>query len=97
MATTEQEQLAALKKMAAIPGTFVVNDTTLVTMDFSAIYIAEDTVISNLYINDTVGNNLSRYVSTPGTAVKGGVIITFRDGKFSAIQLTSGSVSLILL
>jgi len=97
MATTEQEQLAALKKMAAIPGTFVVNDASLVTMDFSAIYIAEDTIISNLYINDTAGNNLSRYVSTPGTAVKGGVIITCRDGKFSAIQLTSGSVSLILL
>ncbi len=86
------------KFVAAGNGTYTVNDTTQVTnKDFNGIYFAEDSVIANLYVNDGGSDIKANYISTPATAVKAGTIITTTgDDHFSAIQLTSGSVTLIL-
>lgn len=76
-------------------GTYVVNDTTEVTAVFDAIVVLEDTVFSSIKIG---GVDLkSSYISTPGTAVKAGAMIRPIDGdKFSGVQLTSGSVIIVL-
>ncbi len=101
MATIASNQLAALNRIAATPGTFVVNDNDPLTEDtvpkFYAIYVAEDTTISSVSVNGTGGNNITDYISTPGIAVKAGVIITCKSGYFSGITLAGGSVSLILV
>ena len=84
-------------KITARPGVYVVNDATPVTdKQFTGIYIAEDTVIASLTIVGGTVNVVSDDVSTPGTAVKGGVMITCANGYFGGITLTSGSVALIL-
>jgi hypothetical protein len=89
------QQLDAIEEMALQNGTMVINDTTEVVLNFDAFYIAEDSVISSLKID---GNEvLSDYVTTPATAIKGGVIIApQRRQMFSAITLSSGSVVGIL-
>lgn len=85
--------------MSAEDGVVVVNDTTAYNSQrFGGIYIAEDTVIANLEVNGVVANVISDYVTTPATAIKGGLFITSKgDDVFSSITLTSGSVALILV
>ncbi len=98
MATIESNQLAALNRIAATPGTYVVNDNAAFgDLKFYAFYVAEDTTVASLSVNGGANNVVADYISTPGTALKGGVIISCRQGHFSAIQLSGGSVSLILL
>ncbi len=85
-------------ELIARNGVLVINDTAENVVDSASYYVSEDTVISRIEINgdDTV-DVLSSYVSTPATAVKGGVLITPQNGAyFSAITLTSGSVVAIL-
>ncbi len=97
--TIARNQLAALNRIATVPGTYVVNDNTAEEdLKFHAFYVAEDTTIASLSVNggNTV-NVVGDYISTPGTALKAGVIVSCRQGYFSAIQLSGGSVSLILL
>jgi len=98
MATIEENQLAALNRITATPGTYVINDAVAFTdLKFYAFYVAEDTVVSSLSVNGGANNVVADYISTPATPLKGGVIISCRQGHFSGITLTSGSVSLILL
>ena len=85
-------------RLIAQNGTYLVNDTTEYVANAEAYYMAEDTVIARIEINgDTVTDVKANYISTPATAVKGGVLLTpLGDDYFSAITLTSGSVTVIL-
>jgi phage gp45-like len=85
-------------RLIAQNGTYIVNDTTEYVANAEAYYMAEDTVIARIEINgDTVTDVKANYISTPATAVKGGVLLTPQgDDYFSAITLTSGSVTVIL-
>ena len=86
---------AYLATIAAAQGSYVVNDATEATKSFDCLMVLEDTIFTTLKIGGV--DKLSEYVSTPATAVKAGCIIRAKDaGKFSGVQLTSGSVMLIL-
>lgn len=84
----------AMEIMAVTQGSYIVNDTTEATKTFDTILVLEDTVFSSIKISGT--DVKADYISTPGTAVKAGAIIRPTDGKFSGVQLTSGSVMLVL-
>lgn len=79
----------------ATGGTFTVNGTAEVVKRFFGFYVAEDTVISSLKVGG-VAVSLTDYIQTPATALKAGTIVSCQDDVFSAITLTSGSVTLIL-
>lgn len=85
-------------ELIAINGVVIINDAVEKVLNSDSYYIAEDTVIARLEINgDDTTDVLSDYITTPATAVKGGVLITPQKGDyFSAITLTSGSVVAIL-
>lgn len=85
-------------RLIAQNGTYIVNDTTEYVNPSQGYYMAEDTVIARIEINgDTVTDVKANYISTPATAVKAGVLLTpLGDDYFSAITLTSGSVTVIL-
>jgi len=85
-------------ELIASNGVIVVNDTVEKVVNADSYYVAEDTVIARIEINgDDTTDVLSSYITTPATAVKGGVLITPQNGGyFSAITLTSGSVVAIL-
>jgi hypothetical protein len=84
-----------LTLIAAMQGTYVVNDTTAWTGKCDGVYTLEDTVFSVL--NDSNSNDKADYISTPATAVKAGCLIRpLNDEVFTAVTLTSGSVALIL-
>lgn len=86
---------AYLATIAAAQGSYVVNDTTEATKSFDCLMVLEDTVFTSLKVGGV--DKLSEYVSTVGNAVKAGCIIRAKDaGKFSGVQLTSGSVMLVL-
>ena len=79
----------------ALNGTKIVNDTTEVTQGFDAIVILEDTVFTSIKVSGV--DVKSTYITTPATAVKAGAIIRpISGGRFSGVQLTSGSVALVL-
>jgi len=85
-------------ELIAINGVVIINDTTENVVNADSYYVAEDTVIARIEINgDDTTDVKANYISTPATAVKGGVLITPQKGDyFSAITLTSGSVVAIL-
>jgi hypothetical protein len=84
-----------LTLIAAMQGTYIINDTDAWTGKCDGIYTLEDTVFSVL--NDSNGNDKDDYISTAATAVKAGCLIRpLKDGVFTSIDLTSGSVALIL-
>jgi len=87
-----------LMKISAAEGTFTVNDAVANAKDFTAIYVAEDTVISHILLNGGATNVAGNYIKAPDVAVKGGTIIAIgtKAGYGSSITLTSGSVTLIL-
>jgi|2_EtaG_2_1085320.scaffolds.fasta_scaffold41110_4 hypothetical protein len=101
MATIESNQLAALNRIAATSGTFVVNGNDPLTEDtvpkFYAIYVVEPTTIESLSVNGAGGNHITDYVLEPTTSLKAGAIITCKSGYFSGITLEGGSVVLTLL
>jgi hypothetical protein len=83
--------------MVAQQGTYTVNDTTRAVKRCMAIYVAEDTVFAKIEVENDTTDVKADYISTPATAVKAGTLITsIQDDFFSAITLTSGSVTLIL-
>ncbi len=84
----------ATELMAVTQGSYIVNDTTEATKTHDTILVLEDTVFTSIKIGGV--DVKSTYISTPGTAVKAGAIIRPTDGKFSGVQLTSGSVMLVL-
>ena len=85
-------------RLIAQNGTYIVNDTNEYVANAEAYYMAEDTVISRIEVNGVTGTDAKGdYISTAATAVKGGVLLTpIGDDYFSAITLTSGSVTVIL-
>jgi hypothetical protein len=81
--------------ISGLQGTKVVNDATELTQDFDTIVTLEDTVFASIKIGgvDVKGE----YVTTPATAVKAGAIIRPTQNQvFSGVQLTSGSIAIVL-
>ena len=80
---------------AALQGTKIVNDTDELTQDFDTIVVLEDTVFSSIKIG---GSDVkSTYITTPATAVKAGAIIRpLTNQVFSGVQLTSGSIVIVI-
>ena len=81
--------------LTAQQGTFIVNNTVEKTVAHDAIIVLEDTVFSSIKV---AGSDVkSTYIAATGTAVKAGAIIRPTDAqKFSAVDLVSGSVCLVL-
>jgi hypothetical protein len=81
--------------ISANQGTFIVNDTNEKTVAHDAIVVLEDTVFNSIKIGGV--DVKSSYIAATGTAVKAGAIIRPTDAqKFSAVDLVSGSVCLVL-
>jgi hypothetical protein len=83
------------KFATAASGTIVINDTTEKVAQFSAYYVASDSVIASIEVDDdTATNVVSTYVTTPANNVPAGTLITpvLSHKFFSAITLTSGAV-----
>jgi len=81
--------------LAAMQGSYIINDTTAWNGKCDAIYILEDTVFETM--TDSNGESKDSYISTPATAVKAGALIRpLKDATFVQIKLTSGSVALVL-
>ena len=84
-----------LSVISASQGTFIVNDTNEKTINHDAIVVLEDTVFNAIKIAGV--DVKSSYIAATGTAVKAGAIIRPTDAqKFSAVDLVSGSVILVL-
>lgn len=86
-----------LEDIAGNRGVIIVNDATeyTPTEGIDSIMVLEDTVFNTLKIAGV--DVLSTYVTTPATAVKAGALIVAKDvARFSAVDLTSGSVAVIL-
>lgn len=82
-------------ELVANNGTFILNNTTEYTGNIDAIVVLEDTVFNAVKIAGV--DVKSSYIGTPATAVKAGAILTpTADQKFSGVDLTSGSVALVL-
>jgi hypothetical protein len=82
-------------ELVANNGTFILNNTTEYTGSIDAIVVLEDTVFNAVKIAGV--DVKTSYIGTPATAVKAGAIITpTADQKFSGVDLTSGSVALVL-
>jgi hypothetical protein len=81
--------------LAAMQGTYVINDTTAWTGKCDGVYTLTDTVFSVL--TDSDANDKDEYISTAANAVPAGCLIRpIGDAQFTAITLTSGEVALIL-
>lgn len=82
-------------EVVANNGTYIVNNTTEVTKTIDAIVVLEETIFSSIKVNGVDAK--STYIAATGTAVKAGAIITpVSDLQFSGVQLTSGSIALVL-
>ncbi len=82
-------------ELVANNGTFILNNTTEYTGSIDAIVVLEDTVFNAVKIAGV--DVKTSYIGTPATAVKAGAILTpTADQKFSGVDLTSGSVALVL-
>jgi len=89
--------LQTLEDIAGNRGVVIVNDTDEYTpaTGIDSIMVLEDTVFATLKIDGA--DVLSTYVTTPATAVRAGaLIVPVAPAKFSAVDLTSGSVAVIL-
>jgi hydroxylamine reductase (hybrid-cluster protein) len=82
-------------ELAGNMGTFVVNTTTEVTKYVDAIVVLEETIFTSIKVNGVDAKNT--YIQDATLAVKAGAIITpINDLQFSGLQLSSGSVALVL-
>lgn len=81
--------------MSALQGSYIINDNTAWSGKCDAVYVLEDTVIATL--SDSKGGIVDDYISDPLTIVKAGALIRpINDAIFTSVELTSGSVALIL-
>jgi len=81
--------------ISGLQGTKIVNDTTELTQNFDTIVTLEDTVFASIKIGGV--DVKDEYVTTPANAVKAGAIIRPTQNQvFSGVQLTSGSVAIVL-
>lgn len=82
-------------ELVANNGTFILNNTNEYKGSIDAIVVLEDTVFNSVKIAGV--DVKSSYIGKPATAVKAGAILTpTADQKFSGVDLTSGSVALVL-
>jgi hypothetical protein len=82
-------------ELVANKGTFILNNTNEFTGVIDAIVVLQDTVFNAVKIAGT--DVKADYIATPATAVKAGAILTPKsDLQFSGVDLTSGSVALVL-
>lgn len=84
--------------MSGASGAIVVNDTTKKTFDCDMIVVLEDgTVISEIEVNGVASDVKATYITTPGTSLKKGAILTPEDGDyFSSVTMsTAGSLNLV--
>ena len=83
-----------LEIMSARQGTFIVNNTTEKTVNHDSIVVLEVTIFTSIKIG---GSDVkASYIADVAGIVKAGAIIRPTDGQFSGVQLTSGSVALVL-
>ena len=83
--------------LVAANGVFIVNDTNLYANNFKAILVLEDTIISSLKHAGDATEKVNEYISNSAIALKAGAIITpVQQQIFGSIQLTSGSVQIVL-
>ena len=88
-------QFKTEKIISGLQGTKVVNDATELTQDFDTIVTLEDTVFTSIKIGGI--DVKDEYVTTPANAVKAGAIIRPTQNQvFSGVQLTSGSIAIVL-
>jgi hypothetical protein len=88
-------QFKTEKIISGLQGTKVVNDATELTQDFDTIVTLEDTVFTSIKIGGV--DVKDEYVTTPANAVKAGAIIRPTQNQvFSGVQLTSGSIAIVL-
>lgn len=81
--------------LSAAQGTFIVNTNDPVTKSCDAIVALEDSLIGSILIGEL--DVTDDYIQDRYTAIKAGAIIRPLNGaKFSEVQLTSGSVILVL-
>ena len=81
--------------LSAAQGTYIVNTASAVDISCDAIVALEDTIFNTILIGeDDVKDD---YIQDSSIAVKAGAIIRPLNGaKFSGVQLTSGSVIIVL-
>lgn len=78
-------------------GTFVINKAVTKTIQFTAIEVLSNAVISDILDLDGRTSVISNYLTDRGSAIPAGAIIRSLPGKtFGSITLTSGTVQLIL-
>ncbi len=89
--------------LTARGGSYILNTIDAYNQQFFyAVVVLEDTIISSLYTEDRNGTvnqlALNDHIADTEIVIKAGAIITPMDfnAPFSFIQLTSGSVALIL-
>jgi hypothetical protein len=81
--------------LTAQQGTLIVNNATEQTLKFDGIFILEDTIFSSIKIEGI--DIKDQLITNPAIAIKPGCLIRPKNGSFfSGIQLSSGSVALIL-
>lgn len=86
-----------LEVMSGRAGAKVINGTATFTADVVMVVVLEDTVFNLL--GDAAGNDKDDYiVGSSATAVKAGAVFTPIDPNkpFNSIDLTSGSVNVVL-
>lgn len=82
-------------ELVANQGTYILNNTSEYTGTIDAIVVLENTVFNTIKIANTDAK--TNYIAATATAVKAGAILTPKsDLQFSGVQLTSGSVALVL-
>ena len=95
----------AQTKLIAAKGTFIVNGTAEITKDIVSITVLQDSIFASIK-KDGVDVKAD-HIQNPAIAVKAGAIISpIQTGKFNGVnlteelftgvQLTSGSVALVL-
>jgi hypothetical protein len=81
--------------LSAAQGTYIVNTTDRVSISCDAIVSLENTIIRVIKIGESDVTN--QYIQDSSIAVKSGAIIRpLNAAKFTEIELTSGSVILVL-
>ena len=81
--------------LSAAQGTYIVNTGSAVDISCDAIVALEDTIFTSIKIGES--DVTEKYIQDPSIAVKAGAIIRPLNGaKFTELELTSGSVILVL-
>lgn len=86
--------LTSDNKLIASKGTLLVNVTTVVTADFSALVVVEDCVFTSIKLGAT--DTKDAFISSSSATIKAGTYISFGATARNSIQLTSGVVNLVL-